>query len=166
MLLLIAAYFGWRWYQGQQATPVATTASTITNATGGSTTPPAVAPTPAAPAAAEACSIEALAATKDDLSFIQACLKTTPDSAKVLAVIELAKTAKRCDVAQRLYAFKGQAGDVVVALAYAKEFDPKFFVAGCLTVADKNTALYWYDLVLAKDSNQTEAKVRVEDLRK
>ena len=166
VLLLIAAYFGWRWYQGQQATSVATTAPTSTSATGAVTTPPAAAPTPASPTAAPACSSEALAATKDDLLFIQACLKTSPDTAKVLTVIELAKTAKRCDVAQRLYAFKGQAGDVVVALAYAKEFDPKFFVAGCLASADKNTALYWYDLVLAKDPNHTDAKERAEALRK
>lgn len=115
---------------------------------------------------AAACSSEALAATKNDLSFIQACLRTTPDTGKVLAVIESAKTAKRCDVAHRLYAFKGQAGDVVIALAYAKEFDPKFFTAGCVTAADKNTALYWYDLVLARDANHAEAKERAEALRK
>jgi hypothetical protein len=122
-----------------------------------------VAPPPPPPAA---CSSEALSATKDDLSFIQACLRTTPDTAKVLAVIESAKTAKRCDVAHRLYAFKGQAGDVVIALAYAKEFDPKFFIAGCVTAADKNTALYWYDLVLARDANHAEAKERADALRK
>lgn len=178
VLLLIAAYFGWRWYQGQQSKPGATTTPTTTSVAGAASTPPVVAPTTAAPVAPTqaqvlavpqeptACSSEALAATKDDLLFIQTCLKTNPDSAKVMAVIELAKTAKRCDVAQRLYAFKGQAGDVAVALAYAKEFDPKFFVAGCLSVADKNTALYWYDLVLAKDPNQTEAKERSEALKK
>ncbi len=168
VLLLIAAYFGWRWYQGQQPAPIVTTPTTVLSSTPELTPTPAtnVTPTPAAPAATQGCSSEALAETKDDLSFIQTCLKTSPDTAKVLSVIELAKTAKRCDVAQRLYAFKAQAGDVVIALAYAKEFDPKFFVAGCVTAADKDTALYWYDLVLAKDSNQTEAKVRVEDLRK
>lgn len=167
VLLLIAAYFGWRWYQGQQAAPVATTAPSPTNTTGGSTTPPTVSPTPAAATAEPApCSTEALAATKDDLLFIQTCLKTNPDTAKVLATIELAKTSKRCDVAQRMYAFKGQGGDVVIALAYAKEFDPKFFVAGCVAAADKNTALYWYDLVLAKDPNHTEAKERAESLKK
>jgi len=177
VLLLIAAYFGWRWYQGQQSAPVATSATSPTVTAGTVTTPPTVAtvtpapgagvaPTPVAPSAAPACSSEALAATKDDLSFIQSCLKSNPDTAQVLAMIELAKTAKRCDVAQRMYAFKGQGGDVVIALAYAKEFDPKFFVAGCLTAADKNTALYWYDLVLAKDPNHTEAKERAEALRK
>ena len=123
-------------------------------------------PPPPPPPPPAACSIEALAATKDDLSFIQACLKTTPDTAKVLAVIETAKTAKRCEIVQRLYAFKGQAGDMVIALAYAKEFDPKFFTAGCVTAADKNTALYWYDLVLSRDANHAEAKERAEALRK
>lgn len=184
ILLLIAAYFGWRWYQGQQVKPVATTAPSSLSATAAVTTPPAAAPTTSAPATTVAptqapvsaappapqepvpCSSEALSATKDDLIFIQACLKTNPDTAKVLAVIELAKTAKRCDVAQRIYAFKGQGGDVVIALAYAKEFDPKFFVAGCFATADKNTALYWYDLVLARDPNHSEAKERAEALKK
>lgn len=184
ILLLIAAYFGWRWYLGQQAKPVATTAPSSLSATAAVTTPPTAAPTTSAPATTVAptqapvsaappapqeplpCSSEALSATKDDLIFIQACLKANPDTAKVLAVIELAKTAKRCDVAQRIYAFKGQGGDVVIALAYAKEFDPKFFVAGCFATADKNTALYWYDLVLARDPNHSEAKERAEALKK
>ena len=190
VLVLIAAYVGWRWYQGQQQVVVAT--PPVAAGTGSVTTPPTPAPTaqpsapppePAppvataviappvattviAPPAAAACSSEALSATKDDLAFIQTCLKTTPDTTKVLEVIEFAKTAKRCDVAQRLYAFKGQAGDVVIALAYAKEFDPKFFTSGCVAAADKNTALYWYELVLAKDASHAEAKERVEALKK
>ena len=156
VLVLIAAYFGWRWYQNQQQ--VVAAVPTSVSAPAAVSTPP--------PAAAAACSSEALAAIKDDLLFIQTCLKTTPDTTQVLAVIALAKAAKRCDVAQRLYAFKGQAGDMVIALDYAKEFDPKFFIAGCVTAADKNTALYWYDLVLAKDANHAEAKERAEALRK
>lgn len=193
LLLLIAAYFGWRWYQNQQQVVVAPPPVAVVTTPPAPTPPaepvaappaePAVAapaappppaePTPAPPPVSStvapppaACSSEALAATKDDLSFIQACLRTTPDTEKVLAVIESAKTAKRCDIAQRLYAFKGQAGDLVIALAYAKEFDPKFFTAGCVTAADKNTALYWYDLVLARDANHAEAKERADALRK
>lgn len=178
VLLLIAAYFGWRWYQNQQQVvvgtqPAATGAGVVTPppvpapAAASPAPPPAVATTTVTPPPAPApCSSEALAATKDDLAFIQTCLKTTPDTAKVLEVIEFAKTAKRCDVAQRLYAFKGQAGDIVIALAYAKEFDPTFFTAGCVTAADKNTALYWYELVLAKDANHAEAKERAEALKK
>ena len=194
VLLLIAAYFGWRWYQNQQQVavappPVASGAAAVTTpptveppvaptaepAVAPPVAPPppeptpvaaAVAPPPPPPPPPAACSSEALATTKDDLSFIQACLRTTPDTGKVLAVIESAKTAKRCDVAHRLYAFKGQAGDVVIALAYAKEFDPKFFTAGCVTAADKNTALYWYDLVLARDANHAEAKERADALKK
>jgi len=162
VLALLVAYFGWRWYQGQQQAPAAVTPPPAPSAPAALTIPPAASPA----VVAAACSNEALAATKDDLSFIQTCLKTTPDTAKVLAVIEFAKAAKRCDVAQRLYAFKGQAGDIVIALAYAKEFDPKFFVAGCLAAADKNTALYWYDLVLTRDATHAEAKERAEALRK
>ena len=172
LFVLLAAYFGWQSYQGQQAvtatttTPTATSAPPVTNTPAASPPPASAVGAMTTPQEPVPCSSEALSATKDDLSFIQSCLKASPDTAKVLAVIELAKAAKRCDIAQRLYAFKAQAGDVVIALAYAKEFDPQFFVAGCLTAADKNTALYWYDLVLSKDATHAQAKERSEALRK
>jgi len=126
-------------------------------------TAPAVTPVPVEP---PACSAEAMAKVKDDLIFIQSCLKTNPDSAQVLAVIDAAKKSNRCDLAQRLYAFKGQAGDIPVALAYAKEFDPASFAAGCFKAADKETAIYWYEVVVSKDANHAEAKSRLGALRK
>jgi hypothetical protein len=107
-----------------------------------------------------------MAKVKDDLIYIQSCLKTNPDSAQVLAVIDAAKKSNRCDLAQRLYAFKGQAGDVPVALAYAREFDPATFAAGCFKAADQQTAIYWYEVVLSKDANNADAKSRLEALRK
>jgi hypothetical protein len=107
-----------------------------------------------------------MAKVKDDLIYIQSCLKTNPDSVQVLAVIDAAKKSNRCDLAQRLYAFKGQAGDIPVALAYAKEFDPVSFTSGCFKAADKETAIYWYEVVLSKDANHAEAKSRLEALRK
>jgi len=93
-------------------------------------------------------------------------LKTNPDSAQILAVIDAAKKESRCDLAQRLYAFKGQSGDVPIALAYAKEFDPATFAGGCFKNADKQTAIYWYEVVLSKDANNAQAKARIEALRK
>ena len=53
-----------------------------------------------------------------------------------------------------------------IALAYAREFDPATFVAGCLTAADKETAIYWYELVLSKEPENAEVKARIEALRK
>lgn len=157
LVTLLAAFFAWKFFNGASSSPVSTISPTVTP----------VAPTEPAPAAEPAaCSAEALNTTKDDLVYIQNCLKTNPDSDQVLSVIAAAKEAKRCDLVQRLYAFKGQSGDTKVALAYAREFDPATFVAGCLSAADKETALYWYELVLTKDPENADAKVRLEALRK
>jgi len=163
LILLIAGYFAWKHFgRSEQAVPVSNT--TTSPAT--TTPPPTVVTAPVIPAAPLPCSGEALSTTKDDLLFIQSCLKSNPDSNQVLAVIATAKEAKRCDVAQRLYAFKGQSGDVIVALAYAREFDPASFAVGCLSAADKETAVYWYELVLSKDPANADAKARLEALRK
>lgn len=155
LVLVAAGYFAWKYF-GSAAQPVATSTAPIA----------AITTPPAAPAEPAPCSTAALTASKDDLLFIQACLKTNPDSNQVLTVIATAKEAKRCDVVQRLYAFKGQSGDAKVALAYAREFDPATFVVGCLQAADKETAIYWYDLVLSKEPDNTDAKTRLEALRK
>lgn len=155
LVLVAAGYFAWKYF-GSTAQPVATSTAPIA----------AITTPPAAPAEPAPCSKEALAASKDDLLFIQTCLKTNPDSNQVLTVIATAKEAKRCDVVQRLYAFKGQSGDAKVALAYAREFDPATFVAGCLSAADKETAIYWYELVLSKEPDNTDVKTRLEALRK
>jgi len=157
LIAAIAGYFIWMALKpsatstpstGQSAAPVASSTAT-----------------PAAPAAPAPCSAEALAATKDDLVFLQECLKTNPETAQVLAVIHSAKTAKRCDLVQRLYAFKSQAGDVAVALAYAREFDPQFHQPGCFASPDKATAVYWYELVLSKQADHTDAKARLDALK-
>jgi hypothetical protein len=155
LALVVAGYFAWKHF-GSTTQPVVTPTTPIA----------AITTPPAAPAEPAPCSTEALAASKDDLLFIQSCLKTSPDSNQVLSVIATAKEAKRCDVVQRLYAFKGQSGDAKVALAYAREFDPATFVAGCLNAADKETAIYWYELVLSKEPENTDVKTRLEALRK
>jgi len=123
--------------------------------------------TPVAAGPSGPCTSGALAETKDDLAFVQACVRSTPDADAVLAVIEAAKSAKRCDVAQRLYAHQAQSGDARIALAYAREYDPETFKAGgCIDAADAETAIYWYETVLAKQADNADAKQRLESLRK
>lgn len=155
LVLVAAGFFAWKYFSST-AQPVVT----LTTPIAAITTPPA------APAEPAPCSKESLAVTKDDLLFIQTCLKSNPDSNQVLTVITTAKEANRCDVVQRLYAFKGQSGDAKVALAYAREFDPATFVAGCFKAPDKETAIYWYELVLTKEPDNTDVKSRLEALRK
>lgn len=169
LLLIGVGGFAWMQLKTQPATtpnPVVAQAPTVAPVAAPVVAPLPVPAAPPAPVEPPACSAEAMAKVKDDLMYIQSCLKTNPDSVQVLAVIDAAKKSNRCDLAQRLYAFKGQAGDIPVALAYAKEFDPASFTPGCFKAADKETAIYWYEVVLSKDANHAEAKSRLEALRK
>lgn len=126
---------------------------------------PATAPAAAGPSGP--CTANALAETKDDLAFVQACVRSMPEADATLAVIEAAKSAKRCDVAQRLYAHQAQSGDARIALAYAREYDPDTFKqGGCIDAADAETAIYWYETVLSKETDNATAKQRLESLRK
>ena len=105
-------------------------------------------------------------AGEDELAFIQACLKTNPDTKQLLQVIENAKKINACGVAQRLYANKAQSGNAEIAFSYAKEYDSAFSKGeGCFKL-DKETALYWYETGLVADPNNTEAKKRIEELKK
>jgi hypothetical protein len=169
LLLIGVGGFAWMQIKTEPATtpnPVVAQATTVAPVAAPVVAPLPVPAAPPAPVEPPACSAEAMAKVKDDLMYIQSCLKTNPDSVQVLAVIDAAKKSNRCDLAQRLYAFKGQAGDIPVALAYAKEFDPASFTPGCFKAADKETAIYWYEVVLSKDANHAEAKSRLEALRK
>lgn len=137
-----------------------------TPATSSVATQPSPSTTPTSSATLPApCSLAALSAAKDDLIFLQECLKTNPEAAQILEVIGAAKAAKRCDLMQRLYAFKSQSGDTTVALAYAREFDPEFHQVGCIVSPDKATAVYWYELVLSKQPDNADAKARVQALK-
>lgn len=171
-LLILLLLVGVGWFASMQLKTEPVTVAVVAEAPAAAPAAAPVVATPLAPAAPPtpveppACSAEAMAKVKDDLMYIQSCLKTNPDSVQVLAVIDAAKKSNRCDLAQRLYAFKGQSGDIPVALAYAKEFDPASFAAGCFKAADKETAIYWYEVVVSKDANHAEAKSRLEALRK
>lgn len=129
---------------------------------------PAVAATAAAPASADAqaCTLDSMNSLPE-LTFVQTCIKAAPDSAKLLEIINQAKAGKHCGVAQRLYANRAQAGDALIANAYAREYDPKYLKASdCFPTADNATAAYWYETILTQDPNNAEAKQRFEELQK
>ena len=129
---------------------------------------PAVAATAAAPAGADAqaCTLDSMNSLPE-LTFVQTCIKAAPDSAKLLEIINQAKASKHCGVAQRLYANRAQAGDTLIANAYAREYDPKYLKASeCFPTADNATAAYWYETILTQDPNNAEAKQRFEELQK
>lgn len=163
--LVLAGAMGvgvWWWLQQQPAKTEPTPAPAA------STEPaPASAPTVSTPTGEAACAAEALQQNSDDLAFIRGCLDSKPNAEQVLAVIERAKAAKRCNVVQRLYAFTAQSGNAAVAVAYAAEYDPKTFKAeGCIKSADKETAQYWYEQALVANPNNAQARERLEALKK
>ena len=129
-------------------------------------TVPVVAAAAPAGADAQACTLESMNSLPE-LTFVQTCIKAAPDSAKLLEIINQAKAGKHCGVAQRLYANRAQAGDALIANAYAREYDPKYLKASeCFPVADNATAAYWYETILTQDPNNAEAKQRFEELQK
>jgi len=155
LVLLIAAAAAW-WFLGR-----------------GQSTPPAVDKQPEAPAVAAAAKPDASEcspanlASQSELDFVQNCVQQKLDSDKLLAIIQAAKDAKKCGVAQRLYAHSAQGGDTKVALAYAAEYDPKDHKPSeCFKTTDPDTAAYWYDTVLQTDPENQKAKQRLEELRK
>ena len=103
--------------------------------------------------------------TTDDLSFIQQCLQSKPDAGAVIDVINQAKQANKCNIAQRLYANQSLL-NAKVALLYAKEYDVKFYQDNQCFKADKETAIYWYETSLNNDPNNELAKERLAELQK
>lgn len=100
-----------------------------------------------------------------ELEFVQTCIQQDLDSARLLEVIAGAKAAGKCGVAQRLYANRAQGGDVEIALAYAREYDPQYHKANpCFAEPHKETASYWYETVLAVDPEHAQAKQRLGEL--
>ena len=129
------------------------------------TAPAPAAVAPQAPPAAAPCSSEALT-SETELNFVQGCIKLAPDSATLLNVIGMAKANKQCGVAQRLYANRAQAGNVEVAEAYAREYDPKYLQpSACFAAADNATAAYWYETILGYQPDNAEAAQRLKELK-
>ncbi|WP_225086905.1 hypothetical protein U1R68_17895 [Pectobacterium colocasium] len=105
--------------------------------------------------------------SQKELDFVQRCVQQKLDSDKYLDIIQAAKNANKCGVAQRLYANRAQGGDSKIALAYASEYDPKDHQPNqCFKEADRDTAVYWYETVLQFEPDNQKAKQRLEDLRK
>lgn len=148
-LLLAAAAAGW-WFMHKPATADAS------------------APAPAAAPVAKIsgpCGDEQMN-SGNDMEFVKGCLRSQPSSAQLLDVITKAKADKRCDIAQRLYAYKAQSGDTQMAMRYAQEYDPKSAQAdGCFS-PDPQTASYWYEAVVNQDPQNAEAKARLAELKK
>lgn len=110
------------------------------------------------------CTMDKLA-DRPGLQFVQECVKESKTSEQWLAVIEEVKKAGQCDVAQRLYVNKAQSGDVKIALAYAREYDPQDHPAhACFSKPNPATAAYWYETVLLSDPDNAHAKARFQEL--
>lgn len=123
------------------------------------------APAPAAEPAAVACSKESMALAPE-MTFVQDCVRDVKDSAAMLAIIQAAREAGKCSIAQRLYANRAQGGDVRIAMAYAQEYDPATYKENACFKADGATAAYWYQAVLEKDKDNAQAQARLKDLPK
>ncbi|MGE8397189.1 MAG: hypothetical protein ACN6NT_06270 [Comamonas sp.] len=115
--------------------------------------------------AAAPCSVEAMAES-GEMAFVQACVAQSPSSDALLQTIQSAKQAGHCGIAQRLYANRAQAGDMTIALAYAKEYDPQFHQASdCFKAPEVDTAVYWWETILGFDANNEMAAQRLKDLK-
>lgn len=98
----------------------------------------------------------------NELLFIQNCLKTKPDNQTLFKVLDDAKKLEKCSIVQRIYAHQSQIGNIEIALAYAKEYE----IGSSCFKADKDTAIYWYESILARDSDNKDAKQRLAKLKK
>lgn len=152
LLLLIAAAAAAWWFMRSPEAPAE------------ETPPPAAAPAAAAKVSGP-CGDD-LMTKGNELAFVKGCLRSQPSSAQLLEVIAKAKAAKQCDVAQRLYAYKAQSGDTQMAMRYAEEYDPKTAQSGGCFSPDAQTAIYWYEIVVNQDSQNSGAKARLAELKK
>lgn len=152
LLVVLLALLAWWFLQQKNSADVTVSASA---------TKPEVAAVKDGP-----CSVTGMA-QENELAFIRNCLNDTTDSSAILTVIQQAKENTHCGIAQRLYANRAQSGDTAIALAYAKEYDPKFSAGNaCFKEADIETAIYWYETVIENDPGNNEAKQRLEELNK
>ncbi|MFQ1064823.1 hypothetical protein [Bordetella trematum] len=124
---------------------------------------PAEAPADGTPAAM-GCTATGLKQDKlDVMTFVQACVRDVQDPAALLAVIQAARDGGQCEIAQRLYANRANAGDITIAYAYAQEYDPAHAASPCFP-PEAATARYWYEAVLEKDPKHAEARAKLQAL--
>ncbi|KTC17192.1 hypothetical protein AO391_19170 [Pseudomonas marginalis ICMP 9505] len=147
VIALLAAVAAWLWLRNSTPAPA-----------------PKVEPAPAV-AEAQPCDVASMN-SQPELAFVQGCIKAAPASAQLLEIIEAAKANKHCGVAQRLYANRAQGGDMLIANAYAREYDPKYLKPSeCFPKPDNATAAYWYETILGHEPDNAEAKQRFEELQ-
>lgn len=111
------------------------------------------------------CSVDSMK-SGEPLAFVQNCLKSNPSDIEIVTTIDAAIANGQCDIAQRLYAYKAQAGDAKIAFKYAQEYDPNNTSSGKCFSPDKETAIYWYEVTVNNDSQNSDAKARLEALKK
>lgn len=154
LVLLGAAAAAWFWFSKDAVEP----SDSAAVASESNLVAPAAEP-------ASPCAVENMGSLSE-LAFVQGCVKQAPSSAELLEVIASAKAGKHCGIAQRLYANRSQAGDVEIARAYAREYDPKYHQASeCFAEPDAATAAYWYETILGSMPDDAEAKQRFEELK-
>jgi len=159
VLLLLLGLLGYWWFFMHTADKSFVTGNASASGNGVSGPAQKITSVPAA------CSSGTLTDTTDDLLFIRTCLDARPTTQQVLDVIANAKQSQRCELVQRLYAYKAQAGDVAIAMAYAGEYDPQSFSGGCISAADAETAVYWYEIALEHEPQNPQARRRLQELK-
>lgn len=161
-IVLILAVILLLWFfffkpSGDKGVRSTTTSDTQSSVTSGTAAPPTA-------EQRQVCSAEAMAQT-DEMTFMQRCLAAVnDDTATILEVIQGAKAAGQCNIAQRLYLHRGHEGDVTIAVAYAQEYDPATHQANPCFEPDVEAALYWYETALESAPNHAVAKTRYEEL--
>ncbi len=111
------------------------------------------------------CGITTIQGATDMRMAFKACLDTKPSGSTLETLIKEAKAEGVCSLVQLVYATRGHAGDVKMALAYAREYDPKFHTSNtCFVTPDAATAIYWYKTVLEHDSSNGTAATRLKEL--
>lgn len=102
-----------------------------------------------AASASDACDIGSLKPNQQT-QFLQGCLATSPDAAKIIRTYEAAEKAGECDMGRRLMIFVSQKGDAEVASDFAHRMDPDFHKASaCQPAPDAESAAYWYEIPAA-----------------
>ncbi|WP_323012213.1 hypothetical protein [Castellaniella sp.] len=172
ILILIAAGAYWWWSQRNHSSDTAPPSSVAVEPpepTAANTPPAAAEPTttdtpPIAAAPISPCDLAGYQ-PPNELTFVKTCATSDASSDVLLSTISQAKAAGQCGIAQRLYANRGQSGDSRIALAYAREYDPKFHQNNtCFKESDPSIAAYWYEAVLAVEPDNAQAKERLQEL--
>ena len=168
VLAIIGAGLWWFLLNGGKSDPVGVVQETVQTESPADEPATDEAPTPVAEVsepAAVPCAVDALAQVSDDIAYLQRCVQSQPTTEQIFSIIEAGKASQKCDLIQRLYAHAAQSGNVEVALAYAKEFDPLTFEGGCFAAPEPETAVYWYEIYLQTEPDDQAVATRAQSLK-